>query len=264
MDFTSEKQRLKGAIDHLKPGWVRQDNNLDNTTRFIYGIDSFDGLLREIKKRRLTGSEEQYAIHRWYNWTTSEVCESIFIHYGAKKASAEENQKNHIDVYINNVPFDIKLSVFPENQDVKKMKLNLAKHFDRNRLIQWFYYNQSKEQRMAYNGRLFMVCEGNSYLEKIALKQDFDQMEIKIKAYMEFLNKENFEFNAVTIKDPSGSSLVKSEIIPLKPYKENFKTLIMKPCPICGKKREITVARINAYRGNIISKCESCYSYNNI
>jgi len=146
----------------------------------------------------------------------------------------------------------------------QKMKLNLAKHFDRNRLIQWFYYNQSKEQRMAYNGRLFMVCEGNSYLEKIALKQDFDQMEIKIKAYMEFLNKENFEFNAVTIKDPSGSSLVKSEIIPLKPYKENFKTLIMKPCPICGKKREITVARINAYRGNIISKCESCYSYNNI
>ena len=265
MEFTVELRQLAGAVESLSEKWPRQNNELDNATRFIYGIRTFDELIQSEEMSHLSDENKQYALHRWYNSKTSTVCERIFVEHGAVSASREENL-HHTDVFINGMPFDVKLSVFPHNTTVRNMNLDLKRRADKNRLIQWFYGNQSSEQRNCFNNRLFVVCVGNDSTENSRLKQSFDQMDAKIQAYMDYLRQIDYAFNEVVVHSRDGQErTVKSDIITISQKGHDLKDRLLKErCPTCNGRYSLVVARLAAYRGNIIMKCPNCGRYVNV
>ena len=265
MEFTVELQQLAGVMESLSENWPRQNNDLDNATRFIYRIRTYADLLQSDEMRRLSDENKQYALHRWYNTKTSKVCERIFVEYGAVSATRDEDL-HHTDIYINGVPFDVKVSVFPQNITVRNMNLDLKRRADKNRLIQWFYGNQSSEQRNCFNNRLFVVCEGNNTTENNRLKQSFDQMDVKIQTYMEYLRQINYTFNEVIVHSRDGQErTVKSDIITISQESHNLKDrLLIERCPTCNSRYSLMVARLAAYSGNIIMKCPNCEGYINV
>ena len=214
MDFELQKNRLRGAVENLSSEWPSQNNEADNATRFIYDAYSYDELLCKARAKKLSAYYMNYALHRWYNRVTSEICENIFSENGAKKATIDENIKMQIDIFINDIPFDVKLTVFPDNSEVKKMNLDLSKQSDKDRLIHWFYDKQSKEQRGHANNRIFVVCKGLDTVDNYQLKQSFNQMNKKIKEYMEELSEKDFYFNEYEIYSKDGKKTkVKADLI---------------------------------------------------
>lgn len=265
MEFFTDLQQLDGAIEALSENWPKQNNNQDNLTRFIYRINSYTELMQSEEMGRLTEENKQYALHRWYNNKTSKVCERIFVEYGAIKANQNDDFR-HIDVYINDDPFDIKVSVFPQNWTVQNMNLDLKRLADRNRLIKWFYSNQSSEQRNCFNNRIFIVCKGNNTIENSRLKQSFEQMDVKIGAYMEYLRQINYSFNEVSVRSSDGKErVVKADIITIRQDSENLKErLLNERCSKCNGRYHLMIARLAAYRGNTIMKCSNCSGYTNV
>jgi len=190
------EQEIKRALDYVGERWQKQNDELDNLTKFVYDIDNLDFIITICKKKEI---DLNYALHRWYNFQCAEYHESLFCKNGAVKE--QDGRHKTIDFYINNVPFDLKTSVYP-----KKFKPNtdLSKRKNKNELIVWFYRNQSRESRQHFDNRLFLVCED------LAGKSNFDLIEEKIKAFINFSNKNGF--NQIEINN----RLIFSDIIWVK------------------------------------------------
>lgn len=266
MDFTEDIKKLGGVIESLDFIWPKQNNNADNKTKFIYRISSYAELMSSSQMKRLTDDEKQYALHRWYNQKTSEICERIFVEYGAIKATENENIRQHTDVYIEGIPFDIKLSVIPRNYEVKNLHLDLNKRSDKDVLIRWFYKNQSSEQRECFNNRIFVVCNGKNANQSYMLKQNFDQMDVKIRAFMECYSRQACNINELSIVDRNGIRRnIYSDVIVINPNQYDIKQkLAEERCIHCGGIYRLKIVSASLYRGNIIMKCPRCRGYRNV
>ena len=202
------KEELEKALKLMDKNWKRQNNTDDNSTNFIYNCNSLDEVIKISKSKNL---DLNYILHRWYNFKTSEACEKIFEFYGAIR---EKNHTHHdIDFYITDEPFDLKLTVYP--YALKKLGINydLTTINGKNKLIEWFYLNQSQQSRKHMKNRLFIVCNGS---DNMKLKSDFSKICKEVKLWVEpYLDKEKkFTFNTLTITDNDGKRYtVKSDII---------------------------------------------------
>lgn len=200
------KQELHKALSLLSSQWTKQNNTYDRRSNFIYYTETVDDCLL---KAHEMGIDENYVLHRWYNFHTSVYCEFLFVKHGAKK---EEDPYHHdIDIYIDDIPYDVKLTVYPAKLERENVFLDLNCCEGKNKLIQWMYENQSQEGRKHLKNRIFIVCNGESTGEKMAKKSDFDTIEQKIVNYFRFL-KSN-EPNQLIIKDNGKEYAVYSEII---------------------------------------------------
>lgn len=212
--MTSQKE-LRKAFAMMDVKWSKQDDLSDVRSMFIYNAKTVDECIEKCKKYRI--SNINYVLHRWYNYRTSETCEELFEKYGAVR----EKKRNHrlIDIYITGVPFDIKLTTFPEK--IREKKLNLRRQEDRDFLIQWFYANQSQASRKHFANRLFVVCDGGSTYEDMLLKSDIPLLEKAVKKYME--EKKDYP-HQVTIKTDSGDKEVCSDIVVIEKSNDNRRT----------------------------------------
>lgn len=207
MDFSAELLQLDGVLDVLSDKWPSQSDERDRKTRFIYRYYSYYFLIKNKEYIELSESMKQYALHRWYNRRASEICEDIFIRYGAERATFKQDTEEHTDIYINNVPFDVKVTA------KREIEYDLSSIEGKNKMIQELYNEQSREQRLDYNNRLFVLCDNQR------LKQAFYTIEEKISEYMEQLRDSGYAFNEleVVIKDKNGvvtsKSIVKADII---------------------------------------------------
>lgn len=276
MDFDVYIQNLDGAVDrmtqyHERLGmWNMQNRTNDIPTRFIYDIPSFDELIQcEMWTNLPDDRIRQYALHRWYNAKASKVVEDIFCEYGAERATRYQNIHEHIDIYINQTPFDIKVSNFPRNLNGRNR--DYSKRVNRNYLIKNLYNDQSRDDssRFCTNNRLFIVCKGANYSDNLRLKQNFEQMELKIKAYMEYLERYNYDINSLEVPNARENRLeqVFSEAIIINPEYENLRVILEEEqCPDCGHSYEMSVARNEMFRGNFLLKCSNpkCHYYINI
>lgn len=200
------KEELHKALNLLSSNWSKQNNISDQKSNFIYYTETVDECL---SKAREMGIGENYVLHRWYNYHTSKYCEYLFVKHGAKK---ESNEYHHdIDIYINGIPYDVKLTVYPAKLVKEHISLDLNTRDGKNELIKWMYKNQSQQGRKHLKNRFFIVCNGKSTEEKLAEKSDFDTIERKIENYFKYL-KTN-EPNKLTIKDDGNEYTVYSEII---------------------------------------------------
>lgn len=173
---------LRKTADILPDNWVIQNNTYDKRTNFIYNVDTLDDCLIEIER---TGADKEYALHRWYNYMTSIKCENIFCDYGAVH---EQDKYNHdVDIYIDGVPFDVKVTVYPNALSNRPYDLDTRQGKDD--MIQWFYDNQSHQSRQQYLNRLYVVCDAPSVKEKNIMKCNFQLMRERISAYMQLVPK---------------------------------------------------------------------------
>lgn len=177
------KSDLITAINLMSNKWVKQSNVLDRKTSFIYDIEDFESFSR-VSNLLLSKSEDvDYALHRWVNLQISNYCEALFCKYGAIKVENKKDKEK--DIFIDNVPFDVKVTNYP---NTAYEKFDLKNIEDKNNLAIWFYNNQSQEGRKHLKNRLFVVCNGKDNDEKWKNRINLDLLENKIKNFMN--NKE--------------------------------------------------------------------------
>lgn len=198
------ENELKKALNYISADWKMQNNYQDYRSNFIYKVNTVDEC---IKLAQMNNIEIAYVLHRWYNFHTSTYCEKIFVEFGAKK---EEDYRNkEIDIYINNEPFDVKVSVYPKA--LSNHPYDLTTREGKNEMIKWLYEHQSQQQRKHLKNRLFIVCDGKTQYDNLCLKSDFEQIRNKIKTFM--INVNDQGFNELEIIDGQNVYKVKSDII---------------------------------------------------
>ncbi len=203
------QEELKKALSLISLEWGRQNNRFDKRSNFISRVETVDECLQKAREMAI---DENYVLHRWYNYQTSIYCEGLFVKYGAQK---EKQLYNHdIDIYINEIPYDVKLTVYPAKLKRSGEILNLHNRDDKNTLIRWMYANQSQEGRKHLKNRMFIVCNGENTYQNLALKSDFDIIETRISGYFHFL--ENNEPNKLVIQDAGQEYEVYSDIISIE------------------------------------------------
>lgn len=201
------RTRFAKSCYQLNSQWKKQDNITDKATNFIYNATTLEKCLSEIRR---TGVDKNYALHRWYNFQTSIYCEEIFCDYGAE---AEADRYNHdVDIYIDRIPFDVKLTVYPAK--LASRPYDLTRRGGKNSMITWYYENQSQQNRKQLLNRLYVVCDGATHQETLLLKSDFELIRTKIKAFMENAKKEGV--NRIVIKDGGKEFPLQCEIIYIK------------------------------------------------
>lgn len=197
------QEELNKALRLMDKKWQKQDTREDERSRFIYSTDSVDEC---IEKANRYGIDVNYVLHRWYNHKTSDICEQLLVKYGAVK---EQNLGHkEIDVYIKNIPYDVKVSVFP--RALNRDEFDLDNKEDRNRLIQWFYTNQSNSGRRHFENRLFIVCDGKDQYDNMKLKGNIELLDEEIRKYMAY---KTYNPNKLIIETDTDDMEVYSDII---------------------------------------------------
>ena len=176
MEITLED--LNKAIQAGGNNWSIQNNILDEKTKFIYDVKDFNTLQLLCNTVLKKEDTRQYAYHRWVNFQSSKYCEQLFCKYGAIKADNYKDKEK--DIIINSIPYDVKLTVYPAA--LQQYDLSLDKEKDK--LIKWLYYNQSKEGRNHYKNRVFIVCGGDTKEDRMKNKIKFLSIEDGIKKWM--------------------------------------------------------------------------------
>lgn len=203
MDKNLEKD-LQKCLELISSKWVMQNNICDAKTNFIYGCKTLDECISKIQEYDVDAS---YALHRWYNFMTSVYCEYIFCEFGAVH---EDDEYNHdIDIYIDNVPYDVKLTIYPAK--LSNRPYNLKTQDGKNRMVKWYYKNQSQQSRKQLVNRIYVVCDGGTPYECLRMKSDFDLLRARINSFMEWV-REN-EMNELEVLESGKKYLLKSDIV---------------------------------------------------
>ena len=202
--LSSLELELQKALIYITANWSMQNNYNDYRSNFIYSVETVDDCIRMAKENDVS---EDYALHRWYNFKTSIQCENIFVEYGAKKESDFRNKE--IDIHIEDVPFDVKLTVYP--RALSDHPYDLTTRGGKDEMIKWMYAHQSQQQRKHLANRLFIVCDGTSQFDSLKLKSDFLQIRKKILSFLEFTKQNGF--NKLAIYDYGNRYDVCSDII---------------------------------------------------
>lgn len=213
---TIKKREMERVIPYLKKSWSMQNNKNDRETKFIYQAKEIEDILYEYNKYK--NFDLNYAMHRFYNFVTSQQIEHIFCNY--ENCYPEKNEKHKkIDFYLWDIPIDLKVSSFPKAFKCDKKDFNSDREY-RNALIKWMYANQSKEGRNLNQNRIFVVCkykDGKDSFMNLHLKKEFFKIDQLINRFMTYYsNKKEKEidfFNQVRLDN---GDLVYSEVILLE------------------------------------------------
>ena len=202
--FEPKEEDLKRCLEMLTIDWNRQNNFQDRQTNFIYKANTLDECLNLIQLNRV---DEQYALHRWYNYMTSIKCEYIFCEFGA--IHEDDIYKHDVDIYIRDIPFDVKLTIYPAKLGDRPYDLRTRQ--GKNSMIDWYYMNQSQQGRKQLVNRLYVVCDGATPYECLKMKSDFNILRQRIKAYMENVSEQGL--NSVTVIDNGKQYTLYSDIV---------------------------------------------------
>lgn len=201
---TALYNELQKALGIISADWKMQNNVDDKNSNFIYKVHTVDEVIRLSNEN---GVEPEYALHRWYNHETSDECERLFAKYGAVRERDRTNK--YIDFYINDVSFDLKLTVYPAK--LGDHPYDITNRNGKNAMIKWLYAHQSQEGRKHFANRIFIVCDGGSPDVNLRLKSDFEQIERKISIFMDYVRSHGF--NSVDLLDNKVLYTVKSDLI---------------------------------------------------
>ncbi len=181
--------------------WGRKQNNLwDSYTNFIYTTPTWEALMPQMAKIVATHKLNKrelfnYTINRWYNFWSAMAVEQIFTNL--PQVTPTKNRKNRlVDFTLMKVPFDHKTTIFPKQF---KKPLGYAKNNEKE-IIEWFYSNQSKEQRHHLKNRLFIVVyDKNGHHWK--LKANLLLLKTEIEKYVSNFNPS--KLHSLTFTDNS-------------------------------------------------------------
>lgn len=183
MDLIQIEIELKKRWIYPYVWGVKQKDDWDYKTRFIYEINYFSDLENRI--RELSVELKNYALNRWYNFHSAMAVEYIFNQNERVRTNSNKKDKK-IDFYIDEIPFDHKTSVFPKG--FKKSWEYAQRNPDE--LIRWLYIHQSQQGRKHLENRLFLVMYevGGAHWK---LKAEIVLIAKEIEAYLLKFKKEN-------------------------------------------------------------------------
>lgn len=198
------EKELKKRLTYPYKWGRKQDDYFDKLTNYVYGISSFDDVLKETEKRFSKDKENKnianYALNRWYNFWSAHAVEKIFCSLPSVKPALDEKDRL-VDFTIDGVTFDHKTSVFPKN-----FPYNIGEAIKKTEeLIRWLYKHQSQQQRKHLKNRLFIVLYSSDG-EHWKLKAEISWLKDRIEKYMHgfnphFLLKFNLEPEHQTLAD---------------------------------------------------------------
>ena len=198
------EEDLKRCLKLISADWKMQNNGSDRATNFIYKAKTLDECLEMIHQN---GVEQDYALHRWYNYMTSVAVENIFCEFGAVH---EKDLYNHdVDIYIDGIPFDVKLTIYPAK--LSGRPYDLKSRQGRNQMIKWYYQNQSQQGTKQVLNRLYVVCDGKTAYDCLKMKSDFVTLRKKISVFMKYIAEHGI--NKIIITDNGKDYELYSDII---------------------------------------------------
>ena len=191
MNYEKLQVELLDSKPILLSKWEVQNDKKDYDTNYIYFCHT---LLQVIELSDCNAVDVKYAVHRWYNFWCSKFAEHCLCENGAV---AEQTQKHHeIDLYIKDIHYDVKLTILPKDLP---SDTDLTTREGKNRLIQWFMTNQSKEGRIHNENKLYFVCVGKDYADSIMTKCDFRKVSECATKFMNYYK--DHELNKVKFGD---------------------------------------------------------------
>ncbi len=119
----------------------------------------------------------------YYNTQTTRIIEDIFsIHSNVIPTLVDIKG---VDFFIDDLPIDLKITRLPKGFD---------ENFDKDKLIKWFYENQS-EQRFGAENRLFLVLNNRSDHENTDWLKitHYDEIKNKINQYLDDFTSEQMD-----------------------------------------------------------------------
>lgn len=200
MELSNIETELKKASLQASKAWGGKQVNCKDfaTNKVVYsGITDYNKLLKELKVFNLSEDMSKYAVKRWYNFTISEAVKGMFLEWSNARAEADKKHKS-IDIYINDIPFDIKGSVFP-----RKLKFDdsyLSNVDKKTELINWLYDNQSTQGRFHLENRLFVIYYSSIRAADV-LKSELLKTKESIDSYMSSFDKQNLIRIGTSVSD---------------------------------------------------------------
>ncbi len=163
---------------HDLPPWGRtQEDRWDQLSRFVYRIKTLQGVRRQAQAQAKAAglpveAFEAYAVRRWFNNHTHNQILAMFLAY--PDVQPEVNSRHHtIDFYLRGIPFDLKISLFPQAYPESIAFAQQNPH----QLAQWQYEHQSKQGRYHIGNRLFIILYHRTQPElSWQLRRDFETL----------------------------------------------------------------------------------------
>lgn len=158
MEELDLQKELDKALKDFKSWWDIQNNRYDSFTKYIYTTKTYDELVHNTELMCQVykidfNSLFRYALNRWFNNIVSHYAEDCFTDHPIVK-DEEDIYNKEIDFYINDTPFDLKMSVFPKS--FGKSIEYAVEH--KEELIEWMYKHCSKWNRLHNWNKIFLVC----------------------------------------------------------------------------------------------------------
>lgn len=126
---------------------IIQNFGLDRMSNEIYtlGEEEVIELANRLQRDNDTAIRD-YVLKRYFQFMINQFVESEMVKHRRVKNNFKANSKT-VDLFIDQIPFDIKITVIPKRGDLPDEQL-----------INWYYKNQGKA-RAHYNNKIFIVFE---------------------------------------------------------------------------------------------------------
>lgn len=184
LDLKRVERELRRRCDFPYHWHVKQDNEKDELTKFIYECLSWDHLNAALSE--LTSGLQDYARNRWLNFWSAMAVEQIFKQH--HKVEPFKNRKDRfVDFYLSKIPFDLKTTVFPRQYPHSVVEARAQPEL----LIEWLYRNQSREGSCILHNRLFLILYDGNCPEHWKLKAEIQFLKIKIESYLHAFHPQN-------------------------------------------------------------------------
>lgn len=174
---------LKKRLDHPYSWGRKQNDTWDRHSAFIYSTQGWEEILEKARNVAKNQDLEEkaflnYTANRWYNFWSAKAVEMIFKDLPGVLPVKDEKDRLR-DFNLNGIDVDLKTSVFPAGFG---RSLQYTKEHPRE-LVSWLYDNQSSQQRMHYENRLFLIvyAEGEEHWK---LKAEISLMKMVVEDYV--------------------------------------------------------------------------------
>lgn len=187
--FREIEDELVGTImkyPNSKIDWgCVQNNEMDKKTK-PYSIYRFRDL--KLKLNRMVDSfDKMYLFCRWFRYWCAKCDENSFCWKGKAIMNPKQSDKNW-DIKFNHVKnvddieFDVKSTRMPK--DFTKEEKDFYQN-NPEKLIEWFYQNQSKGERNAYQNRFFIIHLADDRRTENIKRVSFDKKRVLIDKYFQ-------------------------------------------------------------------------------
>lgn len=159
--------------------WGKIQNNATDSQADMFACNTIEALENAIAS--LSETDKNYFRRRWFIWMCSKVDEYLFYTLNNVEQNPMKRDKTWDISFNHHYKFDVKGTVVPQ---LLSNNFNIE---DEEKLINFYYENQSKGVRFGLQNRLFIVH--HSYKNKARSKYLRCHWQLKTKAYKTFAER---------------------------------------------------------------------------